>query len=633
MSSFEFWDELNKIFNAVVAYQEKSIEFNKRFITPWVRLGNVFDKQDRTREAIESYRKALEIDPADAQCWCDLGNSYFKIGDYDEAALAFQRAIELDPTMGWAYSNLALANVVRGNFENAVMLYQKSIELLQDNKDKAVSWNRLGNLYRKMNEYELALSAFQRADELDRENNGSIDILDQSAQEASAAESQPVEPIPSPISLLVGEETETEEAVENAAKHAEAEAEQTEVSASITEDTGEQSILIHETAVESAGAAESVEETVQDEVAAEAEIELPLSAEFILISDQPAVQEEAPAESSHVADSVVEPNQETAEAEAGVLALNTSEPEVPATDESPVMAASSEATTDNSPAMTLVETVTDFMVVSGTETETSDIGMTVQAPALETQEAEKEPAAAKAAEVPTDPNEEANLAPLDADAGNTEAGIEIHHEVPEWLNESAESEADIQKFAAYEEFLRDDGISAVMDENAEGIHQAEHSVSETMDPLPVTKIDETGNVQMEIDINNAKVWNELGNVYYNNGAIDDAVIAYSKAIELDRNFAWPYSNLALTYTQKNRLAEAVLLYQRSIELFDNEKDKAIVWNRLGNLYRRMYDYASAIASYQRADELDPENTSFSIQSRHSLLGSLSASRAVVQEQG
>jgi cytochrome c-type biogenesis protein CcmH/NrfG len=83
MSNYEFWDELGRIFNAVVAYQEKSIEFNKRFINPWISLGNVFDKQDRHREAVSAYQKAVEIDPASAQNWCDLGNAYFRTEAYD----------------------------------------------------------------------------------------------------------------------------------------------------------------------------------------------------------------------------------------------------------------------------------------------------------------------------------------------------------------------------------------------------------------------------------------------------------------------------------------------------------------------------------------------------------------------
>ena len=81
------------------------------------------------------------------------------------------------------------------------------------------------------------------------------------------------------------------------------------------------------------------------------------------------------------------------------------------------------------------------------------------------------------------------------------------------------------------------------------------------------------------------------------------------------------ATLALTYVQKARYAEAILLYQRSIELFTSDKDKAISWNRLGNVYRRMDDYDNAICAYQRADDLDPDNTTLSLQSRFSLLGS------------
>ena len=129
-------------------------------------------------------------------------------------------------------------------------------------------------------------------------------------------------------------------------------------------------------------------------------------------------------------------------------------------------------------------------------------------------------------------------------------------------------------------------------------------------------------LKAEPDTKNAHVWNELGNVYFNTGAYEEAVVAYGKAIELDDWFAWPYSNLALVYVQKEKYAEAIQLYQRSIELFTSDKDKAITWNRLGNVYRRLTDYENAIASYQRADELDPNNATRSLRSRFSLLGSL-----------
>ena len=176
---------------------------------------------------------------------------------------------------------------------------------------------------------------------------------------------------------------------------------------------------------------------------------------------------------------------------------------------------------------------------------------------------------------------------------------------------------DVAQQVAYEAFLKDTSEPT----SGFGTHEEDEAEVEMPgSPEPAAKIDGSGELQIEMDTKNAHVWNELGNVYFNTSAFDDAIVAYSKAIELDRWFAWPYSNLALAYVQKRRFVEAILLYQRSIELFSTDKDKAISWNRLGNVYRRLNDYENAIAAYQRADALDPDNSTLSLQSRFSLLG-------------
>ncbi len=104
-----------------------------------------------------------------------------------------------------------------------------------------------------------------------------------------------------------------------------------------------------------------------------------------------------------------------------------------------------------------------------------------------------------------------------------------------------------------------------------------------------------------------ELWNELGNLYFLSGAYGQAVHAYHRSIQLDDRFGRPYSNLALTYVQQGKFEEAVDLYRRSIELLSEDKEKAISWNRLGNVYRYLRDYRQAVVAYQHADELDPEN--------------------------
>ncbi len=598
MSNYEFWDELGKIFNAVVAYQEKNIEFNKRFINPWIRLGNVFDKQDRHREAIDAYRKAIELDPGDAQNWSELGNAHFRAATYDEAIEAFNKAIELDPTLGWPYSNLALTLVTQGKYTQAIPLYQKSIDLLQEDKDQAVVWNRLGNVYRKLNDYEHAVQAFQKADELDEENAGFRDELDEVSEGPSLVEgsdggtgSRPAEIAVSPIQLIVEEGQAEEAAANNAAR----------TNASLPTPASAKP-----------GAARV--ETKQD-VALHAKAE--------------AAPEEATQPSAEApADAVpaVEPTPETSAAE-------NVESASPVTMDRSARPATLGEETVTVLVQNTVETYTDSLTVMHAVDEPQAASAATETPTKPAAPNPEQSANAKAAQ-------ETITAASEPEAVSEEGfGVEAAApEVPAEAEALAEMEAASEgvirgspmadpagddvptsDHAAYEEFLKDNSQSLdilAVEASEETFEDQDAAAQQEL----AAKIDASGEFQIEMDTKNAHVWNELGNVYFNTSAYDDAIVAYSKAIELDRGFAWPYSNLALAYVQKGRFVEAILLYERSIELFASDKDKAISWNRLGNVHRRLNDYDKAIAAYQRADDLDPDNTTLSLQSRFSLLG-------------
>ena len=101
------------------------------------------------------------------ELWNELGNLYFMSGAYNQAANAYQRSIQSDTEFGRPYSNLALTYVQQGKYDDAIDLYRRSIELLADNTEKAISLNRLGNVYRHLKDYSRAVVAFQEADELD----------------------------------------------------------------------------------------------------------------------------------------------------------------------------------------------------------------------------------------------------------------------------------------------------------------------------------------------------------------------------------------------------------------------------------------------------------------------------------
>jgi tetratricopeptide (TPR) repeat protein len=71
-------------------------------------LGTVFQALGRRAEAVVSYERALEADPAAAYVWSNLCYGRLLLGQLLAAATACERALHLDPGLPAARSNLGL---------------------------------------------------------------------------------------------------------------------------------------------------------------------------------------------------------------------------------------------------------------------------------------------------------------------------------------------------------------------------------------------------------------------------------------------------------------------------------------------------------------------------------------------
>jgi tetratricopeptide (TPR) repeat protein len=133
----------------------------------------------QTPEAENAEQPAEPVKHSDeAMKWTAKGNADFGRGAMEEAIKAFNTAIQTDPQYGVPYSNLALTYLTQGQFAEAILLYQKSVELLDSDRDKALSWNGLGNAYRCTGDYANAVAAYQQAAALDPETGGIRDQAD-----------------------------------------------------------------------------------------------------------------------------------------------------------------------------------------------------------------------------------------------------------------------------------------------------------------------------------------------------------------------------------------------------------------------------------------------------------------------
>jgi tetratricopeptide (TPR) repeat protein len=97
-------------------------------------------------------------------------------------------------------------------------------------------------------------------------------------------------------------------------------------------------------------------------------------------------------------------------------------------------------------------------------------------------------------------------------------------------------------------------------------------------------------------------WATEGSEYYAAKRYDEAMAAYTKAMELDSAFALVYHNRGSTYFNLKQYQEALQDYSKSIEL---DPINALVYGRRGATYSNLKRYEEAIRDYSKALELDP----------------------------
>ena len=80
-------------------------------------------------EAIESYKKCVNIDPMHAAAYINLGTLYYNRHDYVQAESFYRKAIEVDPRYALAYFDLGNVLDETGRLPDAISAYQSAISL------------------------------------------------------------------------------------------------------------------------------------------------------------------------------------------------------------------------------------------------------------------------------------------------------------------------------------------------------------------------------------------------------------------------------------------------------------------------------------------------------------------------
>jgi len=129
-----------------------------------VRRAAAHVARGRYWEAVEEYRRALQIQPRDAALHNKLGICYQQVDNYPMARQEYERALELNPGYAEVWNNIGTLEQSQRRLKDAVRAYRKAIHI---KRELATPWKNLGNAYLALDRPEEAFEAYQEAFRID----------------------------------------------------------------------------------------------------------------------------------------------------------------------------------------------------------------------------------------------------------------------------------------------------------------------------------------------------------------------------------------------------------------------------------------------------------------------------------
>ena len=111
--------------------------------------------------------------------------------------------------------------------------------------------------------------------------------------------------------------------------------------------------------------------------------------------------------------------------------------------------------------------------------------------------------------------------------------------------------------------------------------------------------------------NNTVAHNNLGDAFYQQGRMDEAIVQFQKTLAINPNNAEANYDLGNAFFKQGRMDEAIAQFHKTLAINVNNTDvhynNADVHNNLGNIFLRQGRMDEAVAQFQEALAINPKN--------------------------
>ena len=150
----------NQNYQAAVESYKRALELEPKNKPAFRGLGAAYLGLQKKDDAIATFNKLLEINPYDEYAYTGIGYAYTIDHDYDKAVSAFRKQVEINPLDATAQFMLANTLVQLRRFPEALPEMEKTAKLMPRSAEIQAS---LGQIYLEVKDNDKAMAAYEKA--------------------------------------------------------------------------------------------------------------------------------------------------------------------------------------------------------------------------------------------------------------------------------------------------------------------------------------------------------------------------------------------------------------------------------------------------------------------------------------
>ncbi len=172
------YDQLKRTKDAIDAYK-RAADLDPEDAHNLAALAQALLNDNQLDEALKQYRQLADADPEDASTIVHISEILRRQGKYEEALTTIKKAVKKDPDSLEAGYNEGLLLDVLGRYDEAAQVYEHMVDLTShangaytadEKNNRAIFLERLGAVYHEQNKVEEAITAYQKMIDLGGEN-------------------------------------------------------------------------------------------------------------------------------------------------------------------------------------------------------------------------------------------------------------------------------------------------------------------------------------------------------------------------------------------------------------------------------------------------------------------------------